>query len=551
VQTAPPPAGDRGDLSALAAVIGRRLWLVVLGAGIGIVAALVFAHVQPKRYTSTASLLFRPVYLDVAVTGSTLQVPGSDPTRDVATDVSLVSQHDVLAAAARRLNRLRLELRRGGLVRDLPPLYTVSSLNKDVSIGSSGKTDIVSVSATAAAPGEAARAANAVADAYIAEAGQLIVSEIHRVQNGIRRQLRNARLTQTQRTALTQAQTKLGVLALIGPDNVHLAQTAIPPTKQSSPRPVLDLVIGGIGGLLVGFALAFGTEQLDPRLRRPDELERETGLPVLAAIPRRRSIGRPGLDRDRPYHGLDGNEPFERLATVLRYLPTGRKIRTVLLISPDGGSGKTSIALRLALAAAGGLSANALLVEADLRRRSLSRLIGLSPEVGLSTVLLGTYDLEVQALPLGEEAFVAAGGRRSIPILTRGQYTSAGLTQSIAVEERLADYVAPSARDLALLLAGPASQDAAALLGSETMRDLVQLWAATYDFTVIDGPGAEHVADMIPLATQVDAVVIVARLGKDTAQGVRRLQTELERLDVRPVGVVANFARRARNPYVS
>jgi hypothetical protein len=46
-------------------------------------------------------------------------------------------------------------------------------------------------------------------------------------------------------------------------------------------------------------------------------------------------------------------------------------------------------------------------------------------------------------------------------------------------------------------------------------------------------------------------VIVVAALGKDTGPGIRRLRVELERLGVEPIGVVANFGRKVKNPYAS
>ena len=479
-RSATTPGEERGDLTTLTAVVRRRLWLVVAGVVVGIGAALAFAHLQSKQYQSTASLLFRPVYLDVAVTGTTLQVPGSDPTREVATNVSLVSQQNVMAAAARRLG----------------PPYTASSLRRDVSIASIGKSDLVSVRATANSPDEAARVANTVADAYIAQAGKVIVFEISAAEHRIEALLSNGQLTSDQQSALRSAQTKLALLALLGPQNVHLSQQAIPPTRPSSPRLLLDVVLGGIGGLVVGLALAFAAEQFDHRLRSASDVERETGLPVLATIPRQRSLGE---SVNRPYRTLRGNEPFEHLASVLRHRPGGRDARSVLVTSLATGSGKTTVALRLALAAAGGLSVQALLVESDIRNPQVSRLAELSP----ATMLPGeSHELEMHKLALGPNG---------VPYLL-------------------------------IVPAGPPSADGAAPLGSERMRNLLRIWAASHELIVIDGPSADRAADMIALATQVDAVLIVVRLGRDTAPGLRRLRVELDRLGVEPIGVIANFA---------
>jgi Mrp family chromosome partitioning ATPase len=81
------------------------------------------------------------------------------------------------------------------------------------------------------------------------------------------------------------------------------------------------------------------------------------------------------------------------------------------------------------------------------------------------------------------------------------------------------------------------------------MRKLMRSARADYELTVVDGPPPGIVADAIPLAKEVDTVIIVARLGKDTGPRLRRLKLELERLGVEPIGVVANFGRRVKNPY--
>ncbi|MGH2872982.1 MAG: hypothetical protein ACRDL5_11045, partial [Solirubrobacteraceae bacterium] len=86
------------------------------------------------------------------------------------------------------------------------------------------------------------------------------------------------------------------------------------------------------------------------------------------------------------------------------------------------------------------------------------------------------------------------------------------------------------------------------LLESMALGELIHGWARDYDLTVIDGPDPMSVADAIPIAKQVDAVVIVARMARDTGPGVRRLRTELQRLGIEPLGVVATFAGTTRGP---
>jgi tyrosine-protein kinase len=492
---------ERSDIRALAGILRRRMWIVVVATLVGVGAALLFSHGQKKQYQSTAVLLFRPVYLDVQLTGVPLEVPSGDPTVESATDVGLLQQEDVRAGAAQQLG----------------PPYTAASLKNDVNIAQQGKSDLVGVQATASSPTDAARIANAVALEYIRITTQQIVAEITSAQDRVRSQISTRGLQPTQRLTLRAALTKLSVLSALGPGNVHLVQPAVPPSSPSSPKPARNAVIGGLAGLIIGLAIALGAEQFDRRLRRPEEIEQETGLPLLATVPKSRALRRP-LEPGKQLSARD-SEPFRRIASNLRHLAAEREIRSVLITSPGPGSGKTTVALHLATAAAS-ITNNVGLVEADLRRPRLSVMLGLPSEHGLTTVLRDEPDDEaIQSVELGSR------------------------------EEHTNGRTATATEKLAVLVAGPGSDNPTALLESDSMRDLIRSWRSTYEFTVVDGPPPGFVADAIPLAKEVDAVILVARLGRDTGQGLRRLRVELERLGIEPIGVVANFGPRVKNPY--
>ena len=70
-----------------------------------------------------------------------------------------------------------------------------------------------------------------------------------------------------------------------------------------------------------------------------------------------------------------------------------------------------------------------------------------------------------------------------------------------------------------------------------------------YGLIVIEAPPPTLVSDAIPLMKQVDGVVVVGRLGRESDPELRELRDELQRFGVTPVGAVANFSRRAANPY--
>lgn len=485
VPTAPRETG--GGSGTLGGIVRRRAWIVVVAVLAALASAFIYTALQPKSYKATATLLFRQVLLDVQLTGVPLVAPTNDATVESATNVGLVSQENVRVRAAARLG----------------PGFTANSLKDQLKIEPEKKSDLVGIEATADTARGAAKIANSVAAAYLEIANDQAVSRINAAADRVRTTISSKKMTKAQRRELRSALIKLNVLAALGPQYVQLAQPAVPPNKASSPKPLLNLLIGGLVGLVIGLALAFGVEHFDRRLRSPEEAERESGLPLLASVPRSKRLANP---RDGAWHAEA--EPFRQLASMLRHRADGRDIRSVLLVAPGSGSGTSTVALYLALAAAEGAAESVLLVEANLRRPVFGTVLDLPADEGLSTVVAGGADDVVQDVDLG-------GGDDG----------------------------------LSVLLAGPPSGNPAGILESPAVLDVVRGSRDEYDFTVLDGPSPLLVSDVLPLVTEVDAVVVVARLGKDTGPEVRRLCVELERSGTVPVGVVATHARRRKNPY--
>ena len=199
-------------------------------------------------------------------------------------------------------------------------------------------------------------------------------------------------------------------------------------------------------------------------------------------------------------------------------------MRSVLVTSARSGSGKTTVAAHLAAAAAAGGHARVLLIEADLRRPGLAALLGLPGVNGLSQ-LLQSKD------PLGPEVrdyvfeIPMGGGPNGFGPNVRGELSFDALP------------------------AGPPTDEPSELLDSSRMRDLLLAAQARYELVVIDGPPPTLVSDAIPLMKQVDGVLVVGRLGRESDPALRQLREELKRFSVTPVGAVANFSRRVANPY--
>jgi capsular exopolysaccharide synthesis family protein len=254
----------------------------------------------------------------------------------------------------------------------------------------------------------------------------------------------------------------------------------------------------GLGlGLVVGVAGIFLAEALDRRLRTPEQAVAATGLPLLATIP--------ATGRRESYLSVDSTgsaraEALRQFRANLRFARAGLSIRSLGVTSASGREGKTATAVELALVnAREGL--RVLLVDADLRRRGLREVLGLQDERGLTDVVTGRHPLD-------------------------DVLQTYGVISSIAV-----------------LTSGPAEADASELLGSDRMRKLVQEVGDRFDLVIYDTAPVLPVADTQVLAESLDAVLLVARMGKSRRDRLHQAASLLDAVDVKVLGVAVQGAR--------
>jgi capsular exopolysaccharide synthesis family protein len=218
-------------------------------------------------------------------------------------------------------------------------------------------------------------------------------------------------------------------------------------------------------------------DSADRRFRSPDELEEFTSLPLLAAIAPSAFAG------ELETTPVD-EEAFQTLRTALTYFTIDRQIKSVLVASPGEQEGKSTVAVRLALASArAGL--DVVLVDADLRRAGATSKLGLNVRVGLGLVLAEQRPVDTALIewPLAQD----------------------------------------DAGRLRVLGAGAPPPNPAALISSDAMRQLLSELESRFDLVVIDTPAALAVSDSVPLMQSVSGIVLIARMNRSTRDTVRRL----------------------------
>lgn len=302
----------------------------------------------------------------------------------------------------------------------------------------------------------------------------------------------NARLAQMSAAAASKALLDRVDNGGVGVKSLKLTEINPPalPTSPVFPRTKLTLFVAALLGLGLGLGAAILREILTTKIETADDLAKVTGAPVYAEIPSETAILKMHSAED-----LATDPRLRMVAEALRDLRTNLlftddTIRSIVVTSPDGSHGKTTVAFGLAatLARSG---TRTLLIDADLRRGRIAGLLSLPDSPGLIDVLYDEVPLEkaLHTAPDGLEVLV--GGRR--------------------------------AADPGELLTG-------------AFPVLLDRLEREYDAIVIDSTPLIPISDARIVARHADATLLVARAGTALRRHVR---TAVERLDLISVKLTA------------
>ncbi|WP_265562973.1 polysaccharide biosynthesis tyrosine autokinase [Streptomyces hygroscopicus] len=281
------------------------------------------------------------------------------------------------------------------------------------------------------------------------------------------------------------------------PVSLGVTQEAVPPTVPVSPRPLLNLTVGVLGGLLLGAGVVALRETLDTTLKTSEALGAFIALPGLGSIPYDRGAPRqPLVTAD--VHSKRA-EAFRKLRTNLQFSQVDDRPRVIVVTSSVPGEGKTNTAVNLALSLAeAGVST--CLVDGDLRRPCVAPTFGLVRDAGLTTVLIGQARIQDVMQQAG------TGGRLSV------------------------------------LASGAVPPNPTELLASARMEEVLHELASLYEVVIVDSAPLLPVADTVGLASLTQGALLVVRAGRTSREQVRTAAQSLERVGVRVLGTVFNMA---------
>ncbi len=538
------------DAAAIFAPLWRGKWLI-LAAGI-IVALATYGYYRhkPSVYSASTQLYVGSSSEEQGLLSST---PGKTTLSErTLSDQAALINSSIIGEAVR--HRLRSE-------------REMAAAAGKVQAKSSGGSDFITITTEARTRKAAARLANAYAQAYIARQHANYRRVLREAIARARRQLRRIEAAQgssraakakgkgsaaVNSTAVIQAANLSSKIGQLESDLSVAGVEQISPAKPQnakllSPKPKQNAIFGLLIGIFLAACMVYAASRFDRRLRTLREIEAALHSQVLAALPNCRTpiVRRTGAPRAGSAGGALGPadallEPLRRLHTTIQLgdmleHDRERSPRVILFMSADTGDGKSTLIADLALVQRDA-GERVAVVEADLRRPVLAKLLDVGAAHGLTEVLAGA--LPVAAAMQHVEPLPAAGAAGLARATSGGPDEAAGAAVTIAQSQR--------ASSLSVLVSGREATNPPALLASPAMSDLLRSLAEEHDYVLVDAPPPLGVSDVMPLLPLVDGIVLVARAGHTRESSANQLLQFLARCSSAPVlGVVANGVSRA------
>ncbi|NJL51401.1 MAG: polysaccharide biosynthesis tyrosine autokinase [Hydrococcus sp. SU_1_0] len=285
--------------------------------------------------------------------------------------------------------------------------------------------------------------------------------------------------------------------------------------EKIAPNLLKDLLLSLVVASFLGVTAAFIAESMDDRINDPQELARQSTIPILGVTP---ELSLAKVFQPRMPFSSTAPPAVVSIKEVIQWQPFREAIdviyenfklscinssfnsslKSVAITSAIAEEGKTTFILGLALSVARHQQ-RVLVIDADLRRPSLHKPFDLHNQNGLANFLAGEIERPIiqQVAFLGETINVISSGSKS--------------------------------------------QDPVKLLSSNRLQDFIDQQKHNYDLILVDTPPVQGMVDAIKVASICDSSILMMRLDKVKASEVVEVGALLTKFNV--LGIVANGSK--------
>ena len=488
------------DIRQYLALFWQWAWLIALATILAGLAAFLFSQRMTPIYSASTTL-----YINEAPSSKATDYNSIITSERISGTYSkMLTTRPVLDEVAAHLN------------------IDVDSFDEDISVSPINDTTLIEITVDSTSPSLAAAIANELTTVFSAQVKTIQAERFSVSKESLQNQIADMETQIDLTTAELTMENDPGVRAsletkitqyrsiysnlLLSYEQIRLseAQTvstvmqvdpAVVPTKPISPQVFRNTALAAMVGFMLAVGVIFVIEAVDDTLKTPDEVKKILGLPVLGVIFKHAAEDGKPITSTSPRSPV--SEAFRTLRTNVQYSGVDEPIRTLLITSTDPREGKTTIVTNLGVVFAQNGN-RVTLIDADLRKPSLHRKIGVPNRAGLTSLFVRNQD--------NLDGILQKTGTNNLNVMTSGE-------------------LPPNPSEL---------------LGSKKMATILSQVMELSDLIIIDTPPALAVTDAMVLVPQVDGVLIIIKPGFTKTSGARQVVEQLRRSNAKILGVVLN-----------
>lgn len=441
------------DIKSLFQLLKKYTLLIFTTAmiGVGIAACLTFFYLT-NQYSASTQVLVTQANDNTNTVQST----------EVQANIQMVNTYSIIMQSKDLLKKVAKEY----------PNYTAKDLRKNVVVASDSNSQVINITVTDDDPRLAVSIVNRLTELFIEESQDLI---------------------KTNRVSI-------------------LSRAYFEDSRQpSGPNHKIHLVIGLLVGVFISLMIIVIKELFDTTLKTEEMVEEALQLPFLGGINQinTENKGTKNKKKNKRKERKERAEtilcrengksiPYEQMKNIrtsIQFAST-KEFNSLMVISPESGTGKSFISTNLALAYAE-QGKKVLLVDTDLRRPSIQKMFNKRNTMGVTDVLTGQSVIQD------------------------------------CIQKTMFD-------NLSILTSGYTPPNPAELLESDEMKQLVAELTDIYDMVIFDTPPVLAVVDSLLLSPLVDGSIFVVRSGYTDQSGAIKAVEKIRATNSRLIGTVLN-----------